>query len=202
MWKIMLVHPEIMDSEQPTWEIIKLIIQAQYSITALGIIVLIAIAVILIGINLIVVQRKVNRSISRIRSEMGGIKMKMEKLKEETAQNTNGEIQRLKESTRIEIQLLKGDRDRVIVSLFMAQQMWENVVVWSGCGVEDYALANETTRRDGMIEVLISSLKKSNYILERNRSNLLARIKYIPRELQDKKEKIRELINKFPKKED
>ena len=79
----MLVHPEIMDAEQPTWEILKLIIQAQYQITAIGIVVLIAIAVIIIGINWIGAQRKVKKISRELNAKMNSITEELQKTKDE-----------------------------------------------------------------------------------------------------------------------
>ncbi len=187
MWKIMLVHPEIMESEQPTWEIIKLIIQAQYSITAIGILVIVGLAIFFFTLNWLPVRKMVKDA-----------KKQRDTIKEE--QN------KLKETFQYEIQMLKGEKDRLFALVAVAAQIWDNVVVWAGCAIEDYSKISETKYIKKMILKLIilleKALKMSEAIEKSHKKDLLDRLNYIPDEFKDKKEEIRELINKLPEKED
>ncbi len=187
MWKVMLVHPEIMDSEQPTWEILKLIIQAQYSITALGIIVLIAIAAIIIGVNWIGTQRKVKKITSGLQAKLN---------------NITEELQKTKEEMTIELQLLRGETYRIIVNLLYRDKNWERMVVWAGCAIEEFGKTNQIDKVNFMTNKLIYSLKKSKIIIKQDKNNLLERINFIPDKLKAKIEEIKGLINILTEKED
>ncbi len=186
MWKVMLVHPEIMDSEQPTWEILKLIIQAQYQITALGIIVLIAIAAFIIGVNWIGTQRKVKKTTSGLQAKMNSI---------------TEELQKTKNEMDIGLLSLKGETARIIFNFFRKDKNWPRASFWAACSVEYFSRAGRTKDVKIIVPYLIYALKHCECIQDQHKRDMLESINYIPDEFKDQREEIRELINKLPVKE-
>lgn len=186
MLKLIPLKMELLDSGQPTWEILKLIIHAQYQITAIGIFAVIAISAIVIGTNWVFLQRRV----SKIKSEMN---IKMASLSEDT--------EKFKKEAGKEIQRLKGERDRIIMAIMAGRKRFERAVVWAGCGIEDFALVEEEDLRNSMINATIRYLKLCKDISKVNKQNLFERLDYIPDELSEKKEEIKELVNKLSERE-
>ena len=182
----MLVHPEIMDSEQPTWEILKLIIQAQYSITAIGIVAIFGLAGILITINWFVVTRPARKMVYDAKKQKDTIKKEQEELIK---------------AFYYEIQMLKGDKERLFAITSVNAHNWEGVVIRSIRAIVTYTKIGNIQYIKKMISLLESGLRNINAITMEHRMFLLNRLNFIPDKFKDKREEIRELINKLPEKQ-
>ncbi len=186
MWNFLLIQPKIMEAEQPTWEILKLIIQAQYQITALGIGVLVAIAIIIIGGNWIGTQRKVKKITRELHAKMNSITEDHKKTKDEM---------------RIKLLLLKGETERIFSTLYRHNENWLRAAIWAAGSVEHFSKAGKTRNVKNAVNILIRALKNCKFMNTHSKRKMMERINYIPDEFKDKREEIRDLINKLHVKE-
>lgn len=186
MFKLIPLKMELLDSGQPTWEIMKLIIHAQYQITAIGIFAVIAISAIIIGVNWAILQR----GVSKIKSEMTA---KMTSLSEG--------IEKFKKDSGKEIHKLNGDTARIVSYIQADRGIYDSAVLWSGVGIEHFERAEEPDLRNMMIDRTIYRLKVCSNMKTNDKRTFLRCIDYIPAELDEKKEEIRELVNKLPERE-
>jgi len=187
LFRYLFLNPKIMEAEEPSWEVIKLVVQAQYNITAIGIVALVGIAAILIGINFIGVQRvkqQMKKTIKDLKNEMKEIRENMQELKGD-----------LKISVNKEIQMLKAEKDRLFALIAWNTKVWINLITWSARGIEDYA---KTTRKDmviTMVDLLIIGLKNSKNIRSNDKEQVINSLNYIPKKFNEKRIEIEELVN-------
>ena len=184
MFKVFNLTSVLESSKEPSWEIIKLIVQAQYSITAIGLMFIIGITAIIISVNWATARGQEKRAVNRLKSEMNKIKIDVEKLKTDASKIINREVQ-----------YLKGEKDRLFLLSAMQAKNWNAAVVWAGCAIEDFAKANNLAQVENMIEILRTMLNKSENIKGKDKKNLIERLKFIPDDYKDKRLETEDLIN-------
>jgi len=193
------------ESEQPSWEMLKLITDTQFNLAMYGTLLLIAIVGIIAGVtwgtSSWLARRQLRDAMKSLKSEMA--KGRQEDFAKHTERITN-EIEKAEKQVGASIEkkliLLHADQSRLYAYPNMQQKNWNQACNWLVTAIEGYVKIETGPGLRGAVDGLNLCLIKCDKLDDDTVRRVESCLPLIPGLLRKEREEIREKLDNLPKK--
>ncbi len=214
MMLFLLTSPVLGDSLN--WETAKLIINSQHDLAAIGISVLVGVALLIVLINTYVGKRELSKNIKSLNSQISTnveemkkkIEKKGEKVFEGLTQRLDEKLEDKSEKMREETEKsmsfmelwISGETSRLHAKNAELRKFWDSAALWWSRAIESFAEAKKQKLLRGAVNGLIRNLEMCEKLDEEKKEEIKKCLSDIPDILSTEKGSIERRLDKLSSK--